>query len=1333
MADARKETHVIDGVLSFWTFFLLHSCSAVDIASVVNVARSDISVSEEALYGGCKVAQDRENPQLVTSVHACGVLSDAIIRNQTVGTLRKTTAPKISSILHSSPACVDAISHCLTFSSIATLLGSPGQSNYAAANGALDAWSTALRDEGSPVVSIQWGAWHGAGMGGMAASNPGRVLSKLTQLGFGLLTPEVGIRALRDIMDEIEMCGPVVMVSPFDPARLLKSSSLDSAISPILKSIVSITNSREDIQIEQPDLSCVGRIQSKAPEVREIALKAASEILMKRPQSDESLVHAGLDSLSAIEFRDSLSSSLGISLPGTLIFDHPTIDAITSYVSSMIVERVESKRHLDSDKHNRGRKQRRSDLHPQLSDHHPRAQTLDNVVLAKQQIMSLIESNLGFRPDDKQPLIDAGLDSLSAIELRDMLSNEFGIQMPATVVFDYPCVSDLAEKVVSLSTKGKHAEHHISKTECDMHLHLENDTDLRPKLSVVAVASSFPGLSNSRDKISRTPIEHWDARDSNDGRAAPAFGAFLSGLESFDAVCFDISMSELALLDAQQRMLLVLSSESLRESDLSTEERQATGVYVGISSMDHQTLLNRRNVPISPFTATGGALSVAAGRLSFVHGLSGAAVAIDTACSSSLVALQVAMSATVNNSLSTSDNAEFIECVASVNLLQVAETTMMFQRAGMIALDGRCKTLDSQADGYTRGEACASIVLFDTDYLLSARNTSVNSIVLGTSVNQDGRSSTLTAPNGPAQQVVMRRSLAQGRISARDICYVQLHGTGTPLGDPIEIGALSSVFDTPGPGISAVILGAPKSSIGHGEPASGISSLIQAIVSLRRESAPAVLHLSKLNHHIITIQNARPVELAKLASRRQLSTVETSRLSSISAFAFQGTNAHAILQDEKTDDAFDYEKSSFQVWNSEKLVFHVAAHPMLSQVSSKDSVNFRFLASISATASQSYLFDHQVNGRALFPAAGMLELGSAAARSGASSCSSVLYAVGIFAPVILDNDAMSSIVTCDIDICQGSIQIGSNSRPGCNAKGSCGPHSTCHLSKPSANWPDRLLGFPLASCSSREAVIGRLESAANWKSVFGGENDAPWTPPPSLDAAFQLGFARRNKSNSLQLDTFVPVAMNVYVPPIHNSRVAGDLAVAASSSNCESEISNEKLSLPRSDHYIIPDKRDATLVLTLLGLQLRKIAGTRSPKLTAHQDSCDSRSHCQMMPLYATEHLSTALRANVVVTDNSRNPIFSLFRDSTRSLGRETVKLSITGLETVQNVAPALSLSIKADLLFGNLVQAGVLGVFRGTVDELSKEMLRFSQVREIFTTCKTVGALTVRKTLMVQ
>ena len=247
-------------------------------------------------------------------------------------------------------------------------------------------------------------------------------------------------------------------------------------------------------------------------------------------------------------------------------------------------------------------------------------------------------------------MIDAGLDSLSAIDLRDALSNETGIQMPATIVFDYPCVSDLAEKVASLQTKEELSSSFCSAN-CDNHS-LDNYINIHPKLCVLAVAAHFPGSSNSCDMISRTPLERWDARDSQDGRAAPEFGAFLGELDNFDASFFDISMSELALLDAQQRMLLVSSSESLQQSELSTEECNATGVYVGISSMDHQTLVNRKMVSISPFAATGGALSVAAGRLSFVHGLSGASVSIDTACSSSLVALQVAMSATVTSCLS---------------------------------------------------------------------------------------------------------------------------------------------------------------------------------------------------------------------------------------------------------------------------------------------------------------------------------------------------------------------------------------------------------------------------------------------------------------------------------------------------------------------------------------------------------------------------------------------------------------------------------------------------------------------------------------------------------
>jgi hypothetical protein len=366
------------------------------------------------------------------------------------------------------------------------------------------------------------------------------------------------------------------------------------------------------------------------------------------------------------------------------------------------------------------------------------------------------------------------------------------------------------------------------------------------------------------------------------------------------------------------------------------------------------------------------------------------------------------------------------------------------------------------------------------------------------------------------------------------------------LGDPIEIGALNAVFDTPGPEICTVILGASKSVIGHGEPASGISSLIHAFVTLRREFAPAILHLGKLNRHILTIQKSRPVELAKLASRRQSSTVETSCLASISAFAFQGTNAHAVLQDDKTNVKFDYEKPSLQVWNAEKRAFHVPAHPMLLQVSSQDDVTQRFWARFNATASQSYLFDHQINGRALAPAAGMLELASASVRSNSPSCPLILYTLGIFSPLILEMDETNTVVTCDLDICAASFQIGSNCRIGSNARGSCGPYSICNGSRNSAKLPDL----------SPEAVIGRLESAANWGSVFGGENDATWTPPPALDAAFQLDFTRRNKLRSgyLPTDTFVPVAVNVYVSPINFSRLAGDFVTAAPSHHRKGEL-----------------------------------------------------------------------------------------------------------------------------------------------------------------------------------
>ena len=156
------------------------------------------------------------------------------------------------------------------------------------------------------------------------------------------------------------------------------------------------------------------------------------------------------------------------------------------------------------------------------------------------------------------------------------------------------------------------------------------------------------------------------------------------------------------------------------------------------------------------------------------------------------------------------------------------------------------------------------------------------------------------------------------------------------------------------------------------------------------------------------------------------------------------------------------------MWNAEKITFHVPAHPMISQVSSQDHVTLRFLARVGATASQSYLFDHQINGRALFPAAGMLELASATVRSNSPSCPSILYTLGIFSPLVLEIDEINTVVACDVDICAASFQIGSNCRSMSNAKGSCGPYSLCNVFRYSTEPPDL---YPKAVVNPK-AVIG---------------------------------------------------------------------------------------------------------------------------------------------------------------------------------------------------------------------------------------------------------------------
>lgn len=749
----------------------LDAASMRDGAAVVRVVRCDVSASDEVngVYNnhsnGGGGGGGGHSPQTLSVIHAGGVLADATVGNQSAGGFASALAPKVIGVRRVQDAWIatGGTQRVAVFSSIASLLGAAGQANYAAANGGLDRWAAAAQASGSPGVSAQWGAWGGAGVGGMAASDPGGVLSRMRRLGFGVLAPGQGLRALERMMAGLSAAvdsaspsarrHPVFAVSPFDAAQISKTS----AAAPIGVIFAQLCADAAAGAAPSAGTAPVS-VQSQADvaaEVKHVVSELAQSFIGDAVSPGETLVGAGLDSLGAVELRNALVSKLSVTLPGTLIFDYPTIDAIADYVSTLVkptrvavaappAPERDWYASPDTMEYDRRMGQRQ-----QQPSQHPFADPGES----RRRVSDLVETLLGEKPGDSQPLLDAGLDSLSAVELRNVLAAETGIAMPATVIFDYPSVSDLAAFITSLvpapavgamTTAAEHADDSGRRTfggDFTFDDHRLSAGERRrvasPRSAAMFIASTsgqLPGGvggGGGGDAISRTPMARWHLDDCvGDGAAKPRFSAFVADVDCFDARSFDISAPELALMDAQQRLLLVSTTESLRTARLTSGARHTSGtspaptvgVYVGISSMDHQKVLDRSQSALSPFTATGGALSVAAGRVAFAHGLTGAAVAVDTACSSSLVALQVATASFAiradasMNTMSTTLPETFprggvAACVAGVNLLQVPETTMMFQRAGMITPDGRCKALDASADGYTRGEACASVGL----------------------------------------------------------------------------------------------------------------------------------------------------------------------------------------------------------------------------------------------------------------------------------------------------------------------------------------------------------------------------------------------------------------------------------------------------------------------------------------------------------------------------------------------------------------------------------------------------------------------------------------------
>ncbi|WP_231964947.1 type I polyketide synthase, partial [Mycobacterium sp. E3339] len=425
-------------------------------------------------------------------------------------------------------------------------------------------------------------------------------------------------------------------------------------------------------------------------------------------------------------------------------------------------------------------------------------------------------------------------------------------------------------------------------------------------IAVIGMGCRLPGgvgnpdqfwqlLRDGRSGIVRVPPERWDADALyTDDHTVPGTicnreGGFLSGWEpdEFDAEFFSITPREAAAMDPQQRLFLEVAWEALEDAGIHphTIRGTQTSVFVGVTAYDYMLTLSEAMRPeeLDAYVLTGNSANFAAGRMAYLLGARGPAVVLDTACSSSLVAIHLACQSLRWNE---SDTA----LVGGTNLLLSPGTSIACSRWGMLSPDGQCKTFDAGADGYVRSEGCGVVVLKRLSDAQRDGNR-ILAVVRGSAVNQDGASSGVTVPNGPAQQALLRQALTSARLTPSDIDYIEAHGTGTPLGDPIELDSLSKVF-ADRDGRPPLVLGAVKTNLGHLEAAAGITGFIKTVLAVKNARIPR-----NLNFHTLTPHASADVSRLTIGTEdMEWPATGQPRRAGVSSFGVSGTNAHVVIE-----------------------------------------------------------------------------------------------------------------------------------------------------------------------------------------------------------------------------------------------------------------------------------------------------------------------------------------------------------------------------------------------------------------------------------------------------
>lgn len=519
-------------------------------------------------------------------------------------------------------------------------------------------------------------------------------------------------------------------------------------------------------------------------------------------------------------------------------------------------------------------------------------------------IVEYLEKNFQVKVTNlDNPIFEYGIISINIPTFVQTINEKFNVSMVAGDIFSYFTIAKLSNYITLLIQKSD------SKTvTIEQNLKTEKE-----KIAIVGMSCRLPGGGNSIDEFWNTlvngnngvidvPEDRWDLEKYYDeDKTAPGKmyckkGGFLNcSIDEFDARFFNISPKEAAALDPQQRMLLELTWEAFENANMDIEKYNGsnTGVYVGICNNEYHLsqLYSGDLETINAYSLTGSCMSTACGRVSYTFGFEGPCIAVDTACSSALTALHLACTAIQAGEAD-------MQVIAGINLMESPSTNIGFSKLQATSVDGYSKSFDESANGYGRGEGGGVILLKRLSDAIRDKN-EILGIIRGTGINQDGKSNGLTAPNGESQEKLIRKTMIHAGVNPLDIDYVEMHGTGTKLGDPIEVGAVGATYGKNRTADNLLKIGSVKSNIGHLESAAGIASIIKVLLSLKHNLIPANLHFHTPNP-LINWEEAKVEVIDKHTVWKKENGL---RMAAVNGFGFGGSNAHVIIEEYKKEES----------------------------------------------------------------------------------------------------------------------------------------------------------------------------------------------------------------------------------------------------------------------------------------------------------------------------------------------------------------------------------------------------------------------------------------------